>query len=216
MLFRSYDWEKPVTEDITLYARWTQKTISYTVHYYEQGTTTKLLEDKVVSDPAFTEGQSITENAQTVAGHVSDKANATIELSFNEEDNTIIFYYSTIPNEITYTVNYVIQNTVYKVAASKTVTVDGKTTNALEMAVEVDTAYLATQTDDPDILGKHYKPVESSKELQLALEGNVITFEYIPYTTAKITVNYLDMDGNSIHDPETNYVEKGEIGRAHV
>ncbi len=206
-----YDWNQPVTEDITLYAHWTQETISYTVHYYEQGTTTKIMEDKVVSDPSFTEGQEITENAPTVAGHVSDKASQSIELSFDEENNTIIFYYYTIPDELTYTVNYVLKDhPEIKVAESKTVTVPGTTTNAMEMAVEVDTNYLATQTSDADILGKHYKPIETTKEKQLGLEENVITFEYIPYTTTTITVNYLDMDGNAIHDSDTAYVEKGD------
>ena len=48
------------------------------------------------------------------------------------------------------------------------------------------------------------------QELQLALDNNVITFEYIPYTTTKITVNYFDMDGNEIHDTDVSYVEKGD------
>ena len=206
-----YDWNKPVEEDITLYAHWTQDTISYIVHYYEQGTTTKVTEDKVVSNPDFREGQEITENAPTVAGHVSDKAYVTIELSFDEEENTIIFYYYTIPDEITYTVNYVLKDyPEIKVAESKTVTVSGSTTNAMEMAVEVDSDYLATQTSDSNILGQHYKPTETSKELQLALDNNVITFEYIPYTTTKITVNYFDMDGNEIEATDVTYVEKGD------
>ncbi|MBR4578924.1 MAG: InlB B-repeat-containing protein, partial [Oscillospiraceae bacterium] len=204
-----YDWNKPVTEDITLYAHWTQDVISYTVHYYEKDTTTSVMPDKEVSDPAFRPGQEITENAATVAGYVFDKASETIELGFGE--NTITFYYSTIPSELTYTVNYVLRDhPEIKVAESKTVTVPGTTTNVMEMAKEVDTAYLATQTSDPDILGQNYKPTETSKELQLALEGNVITFEYIPYTTTKITVNYYDMDGRSIHESETTFVEKGD------
>ena len=205
-----YDWNQPVTQNITLYAHWVQNTISYTVHYYEKETTTKVLDDKVVTDPDFTEGQSITENAPTVAGHVADEASKTIELSFDEENNTIIFYYDVIPNEIKYTVNYVLQGTEIKVAKSKTVTVPGSTTNVMEKAVEVDAAYLATQTEEADILGKHYKPTEATKELQLALANNVITFEYVPFTTTKITVNYLDMDENPIADPDTAYVEKGD------
>ena len=68
----------------------------------------------------------------------------------------------------------------------------------MEMAVEVDKTYLATQTEDADILGQNYRPVNTTKEIQLGLENNVITFEYIPYTTSKITVNYRDMDGNLI------------------
>ena len=206
-----YDWNKPVTADITLYAHWTQDTISYTVHYYRENTTEIVLEDKVVSDPTFTEGQTITENAPDVAGLVPDEASKTITLSFDEDNNTIIFYYSAIPDELTYTVNYVLQsNPEIGVAASKTVTVPGTTTNVMELAVDVDAAYLATQTTDPDILGKHYRPTEGSKELKLGLDNNVITFEYVAYTTAKITVNYLDMDGNSIHDTDTSYVEKGD------
>ncbi|MBR6208442.1 MAG: InlB B-repeat-containing protein, partial [Oscillospiraceae bacterium] len=204
-----YDWNKPVTEDITLYAHWTQDTIGYTVHYYEEGTTTPVLPDKVVSDPSYTEGYAITENAPTVSGYVPDEASKTITLGFDE--NVIIFYYSQIPNVLTYTVNYVLKDhPEIKVAASKTVTVPGTTTNVMEMAKEVDTAYLGTQTTDADILGQNYKPTETSKELQLALENNVITFEYIPYTTTKITVNYYDMDGKSIHESETSFVEKGD------
>ena len=205
-----YDWNQPVTEDITLYAHWAQKTISYTVHYYVADSTTEVLPDKIISDPEFRENQEITENAPTVAGYVSDKASVTKALSFNDEDNEITFYYSQIPNELTYTVRYVLQGTDIEVAETKTVKVPGTTTNALEKAVEVDSEHLATQTTDPDILGKHYKPTETSKELQLALTDNVITFEYVPYTTTKITVNYLDMDGETIGKTDVNFVEKGD------
>ncbi|MBR4579424.1 MAG: InlB B-repeat-containing protein, partial [Oscillospiraceae bacterium] len=212
-----YDWNKKVEEDFTLYAHWKQKTLSYTVHYYEwdsdndAGTTNQLLPDKVMSNPDYIVGQSITENAQQIPGYVVNVNSITKELTFHDEENVFIFYYSNIPDELTYTVNYVLRDhPEIKVAESKTVTVPGTTTNAMEMAVEVDTEYLATQTSDEDILRMHYKPTETSKELELALEGNVITFEYVPYTTVKITVNYLDMDGNVIHDPETSYVEKGD------
>ena len=206
-----YDWNQPVTENVTVYAHWTQKTISYTVHYYEKNTTTSVLPDKVVSDPAFIAGREITENALSVAGHVPDEASKTIVLSFNDNENVIIFYYATIPDEITYTVNYVLRDhPETKVAESKTVTVPGTTTNALEIAVEVDTDYLAEQTSDADILSKHYKPAETSKQLQLGLENNVITFEYIPYTSTKITVNYYDMDGIAVAASDTTLVEKGD------
>ena len=206
-----YDWHKPVTEDITLYAHWTQKTISYTVHYYETDSTTSVVPDKVVSDPNLKQGDEITETAPTVAGHVADKAEKSIELSFDEKKNVIIFYYDVIPDELTYEVNYVLKDHPnIKVAESKEVTVPGTTTNALEMAVEVDKAYMKRQTTDANILDQNYKPTETSQELQLALTGNVITFEYVPYTSAKITVNYLDMDGNEIEDTDTSFVEVGD------
>ncbi|MBQ9571540.1 MAG: InlB B-repeat-containing protein, partial [Prevotella sp.] len=206
-----YDWNQPVKENITLYAHWTQDTISYTVHYYKKDTTTSVFPDKVVSDPAFKPGDVKVENAPNVADYVPDATSKELTLSFNEESNVIIFYYSEIPDEINYTVNYVLKDHPnIKVAESKVKTVSGKTTNVLEMAVEVDTAYLADQTTDPDILGQHYKPTESSKELKLALENNVITFEYVPLTSAKITVNYLDMDSNLVHDTDMTYVDKGD------
>ena len=206
-----YDWNKPVTKDFTLYAHWTQHPITYTVHYYEKDTTNKVLDDKVVTDPKFTAGQTITEEALTVAGHIADNQTVTITLSFDEDANTIIFYYDVIPEELTYKVNYVLRDhPEIKVAESKEVTVPGTTANVMETAVEVDSAYFATQTSDPDILGKHYRPVQTSIAQKLGLENNVITFEYIPFTTTKITVHYLDMDGNQIHDTDTSYIEKGD------
>ncbi|MBR0456132.1 MAG: InlB B-repeat-containing protein, partial [Firmicutes bacterium] len=212
-----YDWNKPVTENITLYAHWTQQTLSYTVHYYEwdtendQATTNQLLADKVVSDPDFELGQTVTETAPAITGHVSDKSSASVELTFNDEENVIIFYYYTIPDELTYTVNYVLKDyPQIKVAESKTVTVPGTTTTVQEIAAEVDKAYMGTQTQDEDILGKSYKPTNTTEELTLALEGNVITFEYVSFTTSKIKVNYLDMDGNEIADSDTTFVEVGD------
>ena len=54
-----YDWNQPVTEDgITIYAHWTQRTLGYTVHYYEAGedgqpveNPTSLLPDKTIANP---------------------------------------------------------------------------------------------------------------------------------------------------------------------
>ena len=206
-----YDWNQPVTQNITLYARWTQKTIGYTVHYYEKDSTSKVMPDKVITNPALLEGQAITEEAPTVARMVSDRASATLKLSFNESENVITFYYTEIPQELSYTVKYVLKDhPEIQVAPPRTRTVDGSTTNVLEKAVAVDAAYLAEQTSDPEILSRHYQPAESAKEQQLALDGNVITFEYISLTTARMTVCYLDMDGNSIHDADVSYVEKGD------
>ena len=168
-----YDWNQPVTTNITVYAHWAQKTISYTVHYYEEGTTTSVVPDKVVSNPDFDEHDEITEQAPTVTGYVVDKTSETLELSFNDDDNVITFYYFTIPDELTYTVKYVLKDhPEIEVAAAKTVTVPGATTNVMEMAVEVDKAYLATKTEDAEILALNYKPTETSKELHLSLYEN--------------------------------------------
>ncbi len=215
---RPYDWNQPVTENITLYAHWQQKIISYVVHYYEwdtannQATTNKLLEDKHVSDPDFSEHEEITETALTIAGHVPQTATITKQLSFDDNENVFIFYYYTIPNTLTYTVQYVLKDhPEIKVAPDKeNVKVPGTTTTVTEMAVDADKTHIATQTSDAEILERHYKPTQVSIEQQLGLENNVIIFEYVSLTTSKITVNYLDMDGNPIHVTDIAYVEKGD------
>ena len=208
-----YDFETPVTADTTIYARWQQKTLGYTVHYYEKDTTNSLVPDKIVSGPEYTVGQSVTETAPSVAGYVVDKTEDTITLNFPIENNVITFYYETQPETLEYTVKYVLRsNPEIAVAAPKTVTVDGHTNTVLEAAAEVDNDYLATQTEDAEILGKHYRAEEASIEKTLALTDNEIVFYYVSYNSSKITVNHRDMDGNLIGNTKTEitYTEVGD------
>ena len=207
-----YDWNAPITDDITIYAHWKQETLSYTVHYYEQGTTTKLLEDKVVKNPAFVIGNVITETALSVTGYRPDEGQKSVTLSSGE--NTIIFYYTQKTKETSYTVEYVLEdNPDIHVRESKTVTVDGSTVSVKETAHDVDAEYVRTHYPDQAeaILADSYHPVKATQELVLGSDvtKNIITFKYANYKTAKVTVRYLDMDGGNIIDPVETMVKVG-------
>ncbi|MDO4838072.1 MAG: InlB B-repeat-containing protein, partial [Clostridia bacterium] len=85
-----------------LYAIWAANTdVSYTVHYYKQGTTTKVADDKVVTGQTF--NTSVTESAATVTGYTVVKPEAqTFTLDAYKKE--ITFYYTA--NNYTYYVKY--------------------------------------------------------------------------------------------------------------
>lgn len=94
------------------------------------------------------------------------------------------------------------------VAAPQTKTVSGSQINSKENAAAVDKAYMKKQAGvTDDMLKDNYYTTEDVQKLTLTskTENNIITFYYIPYDKATITVNYLDMDGNPIvgQDPDT-------------
>ena len=68
------------------------KKTSYTVHYYESGTTTPLHDDKEVSDMDV--GTAVTENAVTVEGYTPDAASKEITLVEDASSNVITFEYT--------------------------------------------------------------------------------------------------------------------------
>ena len=104
-----YEFDAPVTDDITIYAHWTQQPLSYVVHYYQEGTTTPVLPDKTISNQAYEIGQVITEKAVSVRGYRPDAATKSVTLSF-DAPNVITFYYSRRAAETKYTVHYVLEN----------------------------------------------------------------------------------------------------------
>ena len=63
---------------------------AYTVHYYLQGTTKKLAEDKVVSNAVY--GESITENAVEIPGYAVYGA-STASFTVGVVNGDIVFYY---------------------------------------------------------------------------------------------------------------------------
>ena len=76
---------------VTLTGSWTLRSdLSYTVHYYWNGTTESVAEDKVVDSQTF--NTIVTEKPATVPGYtpVSDEA---VELTIGTGTNEIIFYY---------------------------------------------------------------------------------------------------------------------------
>ncbi|MEX2784208.1 InlB B-repeat-containing protein [Streptococcus sp. H49] len=202
-----YDWSKPVTEDIALYAHWQLKPLTYTVRYLEAGTDNPLAAEKTETSPAFVHGQAISESALGITGYRPDATSKTIHLDY--ENNVITFYYSPKVADVTYTIKYVLaDNEAIEVAPTVTKTVDGSTIRAKESAVAADKDHMASQAGvTEEMLSVDYYPLEDVESLVLSSQAdhNVIVFRYRNYDTAQITVNYLDMDGNPIpgQDPLT-------------
>ena len=79
------------SKEVKLTGSWTLRSdLSYTVHYYWNGTTDKVAEDKTVDDKTFNE--TVTETPVPVNGYtpVSD---AAVELTIGTGTNEITFYY---------------------------------------------------------------------------------------------------------------------------
>ncbi len=207
-----YDWSKPVTGPVTLYARWKLKPLTYTVKYLEVGTNKALATEKVVTSPAFELGQTISEDALAITGYRPDSRSKNVVLDY--ANNEIIFYYESKMPDITYTIKYVLAtDPTIEVAPSVTKTVPGSTIRVKESALKVNKEHFATQPNvTADMLAKDYYPVVNLKTLILSSNdaNNILVFEYKNYDTAKITVNYLDMDGNPIpgQNPTIAYRKK--------
>lgn len=195
-----YDWSQPVTSDTTLYAHWSLKPLTYTVRYLDANNN-QLAADKTVTSPALNYKQVISESALAITGYRPDANSKSVELGYDADHNIITFYYTKKSAQVSYRVDYVLKdNPTVKVAESKSVTVDGSTISVKESAVTVDKGYLAKQLDTtPEQLDDYYALTDvESLTLTSSSDKNVITFYYVPYDTAHITVNYLDMDGNPI------------------
>ncbi len=197
-----YDWSQPVTSDTTLYAHWSLKPLTYTVRYLDaDNNNNQLAADKTVTSSALNYKQVISESALAITGYRPDANSKSIVLDYDADYNIITFYYTKKSAQVSYRVDYVLKdNPTVKVAESKSVTVDGSTISVKESAVTVDKGYLAKQLDTtPEQLDDYYALTDvESLTLTSSSDNNVITFYYVPYDTAHITVNYLDMDGNPI------------------
>lgn len=197
-----YDWSQPVTSDTTLYAHWSLKPLTYTVRYLDaDNNNNQLAADKTVTGPALNYQQVVSESALAITGYRPDANSKSVVLDYDADNNIITFYYTKKSAQVSYRVDYVLQdNPTVKVAESKSVTVDGSTISIKESAVTVDKDYLAKQLDTtPEQLDDYYALTDvESLTLTSSSDNNVITFYYVPYDTAHITVNYLDMDGNPI------------------
>lgn len=90
-------WDKDiaptVTEDVTYTAQYKIKDdLSYTVHYYWNGTNDKVAEDKVVESQTF--NTIVTEKPATVPGYTPVSADSkTITIGTDTNANVITFYY---------------------------------------------------------------------------------------------------------------------------
>ncbi|HEM6072256.1 TPA: InlB B-repeat-containing protein [Streptococcus suis] len=198
-----YVWSKPVTENITLYARWKPQPLKYMVKYVDATTNKSLAADKVIESPALELHQAIKENALAITGYRPDASSKTLDLTY--DNNEIIFYYSDRTAKIPYTVRCLLKDGDND---------DSNNTVLLpEDHLEADANMIVAKAVAKGV-GTGYYPQNNVLSLTLTTNSanNIITFYYLPYEFATITVNYLDMDGNPIagQDPLVEYKKKGD------
>ncbi len=80
-------------QNVELTGSWTANNdVSYTVHYYKQGTTDKVAEDKTVTGKTF--NTEVTETAETVSGYTVEGEPTPRKITLDDYDKEIIFYYT--------------------------------------------------------------------------------------------------------------------------
>lgn len=198
-----YVWSKPVTENITLYARWKPQPLKYTVKYLDATTNNRLAADKVIESPALELHQVIKENALAITGYRPDASSKTLDLTY--DNNEIIFRYSDRTAKIPYTIRYLLKDGD-----------DDDSNNTVllpEDRLEADANMIVATVVAKSVGTGHY-PQNNVLSLTLTTNpaNNIITFYYLPYEFATLTVNYLDMDGKPIagQDPLVEYKKKAD------
>ena len=162
-----------------------QNDLSYTVNYLEQGTNAALAEAKTVGNRTF--GDAVVEEAIDISGYNKVEP-ASTSITIGTSGNVINFYYAK-RTDLSYTVSYVDE--------------DG---NALAEAKTVgDKTFGDAVTEDAiDIAGYELAAGEqASKSIEIAAEGNAITFTYAKRTDLSYTVSYVDEDGNALAEAKT-------------
>ena len=194
-----YDFEKPVEADTTVYAHWTAKNVQYTVRYLNKETEEPVYAEQTRVSTEYKVGTEVTEKAIEVPGMLADESEKTLKLTDSDAENVITFLYTERAEEITYKVEYVLQSDhSVKVAETAEKTVLGSVISVKETAASVNNALLREQGISEEEISAGYHPVESVIEHTFTAGENVITFEYVSYSSAVIEVNYLDMDGNTV------------------
>ncbi len=147
--------------------------LSYTVNYLEQGTNKPVSLAKTVENQTYK--AEVTEQAIDVPGYNKvDPVEAKITIGVN---NNVINFYYTKRADLSYTVNYLEQDTNAVLASAKTVNDQIFESEVIESAI--------------DIAG-YDKPEEASQSITIDVNGNVINFYYTKRTNLTYTVNYLE------------------------
>ncbi|RKM56138.1 hypothetical protein D6855_14855 [Butyrivibrio sp. CB08] len=214
-----FDFHLPITETgIKVYAKWKPDQISYTVKYLQyfddpEHEEVALSKEKVVTHPDFKQGMVITEKALNIVGYYSDVQEKKHTLDYGE--NTIIFYYKNRPETIDYTVKYLYKESenADPISVAKTVVrrgVKGSTASVTENAAAVDKSILPDNLKNTD-----FYPEQDVLTYEFTYEdvNPTIVFYYHPYKMGRLTVHYVDMDGDEIvgTEPETMILPKGSL-----
>ena len=197
-----FDWNTQITANTTVYAKWSAKTLSYTVKYVDEDGN-DVATSKTVSNPNFKIGQEVTEAAIAIAGYKPQNNSQTLKLTGEDTDNVITFVYVTKAEFTSYIVNYVIAEGETGAGTAvatqkKAENVPGDTASVIELAAAVD--YDALYEAVPELNGQEFFPDEVEKTLVLAADEtqNILTFYYSSYKSAKVTVHFVDVNGEKI------------------
>ena len=177
-----------------LYAIWTAKTdVSYTVHYYKQGTTDKVVADKVVTGKTF--DSTVTEKAIVVTGYTA-VAPTEQELKLDAYNKEIIFYYTV--NQYGYTIEYYFDDVLQK---DLTVTGTAAYESTINYEDKCPAGYVLDKTiPDAENLPLTIRTDESANVIKVYYKKNVFT----------LTINYVYEDGSEAAGTHTENVEFGK------
>ncbi|MDY2769881.1 MAG: InlB B-repeat-containing protein, partial [Eubacteriales bacterium] len=176
-----------------LYAIWTANTdVSYTVHYYKQGTTDKVAADRVVTGQTF--DSTVIVNAINVPGYTA-VAPTKKELKLDAYNKEIIFYYTV--NQYGYTIEYYFDDVL-----QDDLTVTG--TAAYESTINYEDKCPAGYVLDKTIPDAENLPLtigtdESANVIKVYYKKNVFT----------LTIKYVYEDGSKAAETHTENVEFG-------
>lgn len=109
---KPFSFTMPITKDYNLYPKFSEPTIiNYTVHYYKQGTTDKVADDRtnyVMIGTTVTEKAKMGKDLNLVPADMQNKyypTNTSTSVTINQIDKEIIFFY-TEATSVQYTVYY--------------------------------------------------------------------------------------------------------------
>lgn len=109
---KPFSFTMPITKDYDLYPKFSEpKEVTYTVHYYKQGTTEQVADDRtksVMIGTTVTEKAKMGKELNLVEPGMQNKyypTNTSTSVIINQIDQEIIFYYTEATN-VTYTVYY--------------------------------------------------------------------------------------------------------------
>ena len=164
--------------------------LSYTVNYYEKGTTNELTESKIVDGQTFK--SEITEEAIVIPGY--DKVEPSQDtIIIGTATNVLNFYYEK-RTDLEYTVKYLEQGTNVELKTAKIVTGQTYKSTATEKAIDID----------------GYDKVKEEDTITIEATGNEIIFYYTRKTGLSYKIEYYyngEIDSNKTIESTATYLD---------
>ena len=195
-----WNFAAPVTENVTLYAHFTENVHSCIVRYLAAESGQSLHADKIITGAEI--GETVTEQAVRIAGWLAEQDQISRTVQEDPSENILIFRYTKAPETISYKVSYLRSDDHTPVQDAVVRTVSGDRAIVYEFA--------------PNIPGLYAEQLLQS--ISLTTASNEIVFYYNDYKTAVLNVRKLDMDGGMLNGPagENFALRIGESFNGHI